>query len=217
MIKRSAVLVAALSVAVGTLLTLPALSADPTPNTTPGSVADYQATNQDDMEIAALIADAGPGGHHKMHMTDDQLEKMMSLSQAYSTATAAKKAQLHVLHQQMRSALSAPSIDRGALASLNDKINSLSADLSRTRLNYMEDRAEVMTAEQRAAMHHMFLVMGAMHHHHGRGHHGGGCGGGHGHGGGGWGGHHKEGGKSEAPSPERTSEGDEPMQSGTSS
>jgi hypothetical protein len=215
MIKRSAVLVAALSVAVGTLLTLPAFSADPTPNTTQGSDADYQATNQDDMEIAALIADAGPGGHHKMHMTDDQLEKLLSLSQAHSLATAGKRAQLHVLHQQMMSALSAPSIDRGALASLNDKINGLSADLSKARLNYMEDRAEVMTAEQRAAMHHMFLVMSA-HHHHGRGHHGGGCGGGHGHHGGGWGGHH-EGGKSEGPSPARTSEGDEPMQSGASS
>ena len=64
--------------------------------------------------------------------------------------------------------MTAPSIDHSKLASLNDSINSLRNDLSRTKLEYMEDRAEVLTPEQRAGLHHMMLMheaMGGGHHH----------------------------------------------------
>jgi len=154
--------VASLSLLAGLLTALPSFAQ---------SAEEVQPTSED-MVIAELVADAQGGGesehkHHWVRLSDDQLERMVSLKDKYETSTASKRAQLHSNEQQLRNAMTAPSIDHSKLASLNDSINSLRNDLSRTKLEYMEDRAEVLTPEQRAGLHHMMLMheaMGGNHH-----------------------------------------------------
>lgn len=181
---RKQLLGSTLGLLAGALLCIPAFAADNS----------QQAPSADSYVLAQAVADApneGPERHHHPMLSDDQLERLASLKDQYRIDTAAKKAQLHSLHRQMMSGLTAASIDRGSLGSINDKINALHSDLSRIHLKYMEDRAEVFTPEQRAHFHHMMLMHAMMgHHHH---HHGGGCGGGHHHGWGGKGGHHEHG------------------------
>jgi Spy/CpxP family protein refolding chaperone len=120
----------------------------------------------------------GPGGDFhfnpaehfikELNISDAQLEKMASLKDQYEASVGAKKAELHSLYRQVFSLMSQPTIDRGQITAVHDKINGLKTDLGNARLNYQMDRADVFTADQRKQLRHMMLAHQMMPHH---GHH----------------------------------------------
>ena len=141
--------------------------------------------------LAVNDADAGARGGHSWHhdgfeLSDDQLERLNAIKMQFAKNTAGMRADLHVQKMQLKDILTKPQIDVGQAKSVQDRINSLHAQLSDARLNYVIERAAVFTPEQRQQMRRMFLRHGAFggHHHPG----GGACGGG------GCGGHMKGGG-----------------------
>jgi Spy/CpxP family protein refolding chaperone len=117
-----------------------------------------------------------------MSLSDEQLEKMAALKDQYMLNTAGKKAELKALFHQMGSLLSQPAIDRQKISAVHERMTALKNDLSNARLAYIMDKAEVLTPEQRKALHHKMLMHQVIGH--GRWHHhfGGCCGHGHGHG-----------------------------------
>jgi Spy/CpxP family protein refolding chaperone len=118
----------------------------------------------------------------KMGFSDSQLEKMSSLKNQFLDKTASGRTEIETLHRQLREVLSQPTIDRAKAEGIQNKINSIKADMSNARLNLRIDEIAVLTPEQREAMRHRMLVSEAFgggrfgHHRHGGGGHFGGGG-----------------------------------------
>jgi Spy/CpxP family protein refolding chaperone len=140
---------------------------------------------------ATIIAQA-PGGalatgeRVRFQLSDSQLEALRALKDKYFADNTMKKAQLSILKNQLRSAMSKENVDRGAVLAIQSQINAAQADLSTARISQMLDAQSIFTPEQRKLMHERML-RGGFRHHGGRGHGGhgghGGWGGGRGHGG----------------------------------
>ncbi len=93
-----------------------------------------------------------------LNLTDAQLEKMAALKDDFETDTAGKKAELKVLFRKMHNLMTMPTIDRGQITAVHDRINALITDLSNARLNYMMDKADVLTPDQRKQIRHKILT-----------------------------------------------------------
>ncbi len=114
----------------------------------------------------------------KLGLTDEQMEKLVSLKSDYEIKTAEKKAQLMADTKQMMLLMTASKTDKDAVLTLNEKMNSLKTELATARVNKMLDAMAVMTVKQREEIHHHMLThmlshhnMHEMHHHIGEHHH----------------------------------------------
>ena len=113
----------------------------------------------------------------KLGLTDDQMEKLVSLKSDCEIKTAEKKAQLMADIKKMMLLMTEEKTDRDAILALNEKMNSLKAELATARVNKMLDAMAIMTVKQKEQIHHHMLVHMLSHnqtmgmHHHSHGHH----------------------------------------------
>ncbi|HEY9684824.1 MAG TPA: periplasmic heavy metal sensor [Oculatellaceae cyanobacterium] len=148
-------------------------------------------------EATIAVGVQGPGGHeagpecgheHGRHhhgplsalkgnlaLSDDQYEKLYSLRNQFLDQVAAKAVELGTLHRKMKDALTSPNLDAKAVADMGARINTLKSDIAAAKLNRLIASAQVLTPEQRKAIHDQmvhhsvesFGEMGhGMHHHH---------------------------------------------------
>lgn len=149
----------------------PVMAQEATLNTT---ASDFSASTQMVAQLPASTTAVVP--HKRMELTTDQLEKLHALKASYMAANGAKKAELRTLKGQLRDALTAVNVDKSAALSIQNKINSLQAELATSKVSLMADSSSIFTTEQREQMHRRALMrgMGGGKHHRG----GGSCGGG---------------------------------------
>ena len=101
----------------------------------------------------------------KMGLSDEQMEKLITLKSEYAVKTAPQKAEMMSDMKQMMLLMTASSLDKSAIMSLHEKIANIKSDLCTARVNHMLSVAEVMTPKQRADMrHHMLVHMVSPHH-----------------------------------------------------
>lgn len=132
--------------------------------------------------------EAGPEGGHGHHhhgplsalkgnlaLSDDQYEKLYSLRNQFLDQVATKAVELGTLHRKMKDALTSPNLDAKAVADMGARINALKSDIAAAKLNRLIASAQVLTPEQRKAIHDQMVhrsveslgEMGhGMHHHH---------------------------------------------------
>ena len=147
--------------------------------------APFTLTAEPSANIAQVPSTTASVPQKQVSLTTEQLEKLHALKNQYKTANSAKKAELKLLKGQLRDALTAVTVDKGAALSLQSKINSLQADLANSRVSLMADSSTIFTPEQREQIHRRALMGGGKGfrgqrgggcgkgHHGGRGHHGG--------------------------------------------
>lgn len=101
-------------------------------------------------------------GHHRgpfgilqgpLALTDDQYERLYSIKNSSSDAMAPKKTALREATRDLFDALSRDNQDSGKIKSLQSQIASLKADLSSAETNKLVQMSQVLTADQRKAMH----------------------------------------------------------------
>ena len=113
----------------------------------------------------------------KIGLSDEQMEKLVSLKSENAVKTAPQKAELMSDMKKIMLLMTASSLDKQAILSLHDKIANIKSDLCTARVHHMISVMEVMTPKQRAEMRHQMLVHMVSHHHmsdmhhHGFGHH----------------------------------------------
>lgn len=114
----------------------------------------------------------------KLRLTDEQMEKLISLKSAYEIKNAEKRAQLFANMKQMSMLMTDSNLDKNAILALNEKNNSLKAELATARTNRIIEAMSIMTDKQREQIHHNMLVhmlsrhqMGDMNHYNWRKHH----------------------------------------------
>ena len=94
----------------------------------------------------------------KLGLSDEQMEKLITLKSDYEIKTAEKKAQLWADMKQMILLTTTAKTDKDAILALNEKMNALKAELSTSRVNKMLEAMLVMTAKQKEEIHHHVLV-----------------------------------------------------------
>ena len=104
----------------------------------------------------------GGGMHHKgilgslegpLAVTDDQYEKLYSLRNAYLDRIAPKTMQIGQLHRQMKDALVSANLDAKAVSDLGGRINGLKNEIATAKLDRVIASAQVLTPDQRKALH----------------------------------------------------------------
>jgi Spy/CpxP family protein refolding chaperone len=144
-------------------------------------------------EDEATVAAGMPAGHHEgggehwkhhhgplsaltgnLALTDDQYEKLYSLKNQFADQVASKGVELGSLHRKMRDAMTAPNFDAKAVADIGARINAIKSDIAAAKLSRMIASAQVLTADQRKAIHDQMVhhsvesigeVGHGMHHH----------------------------------------------------
>jgi Spy/CpxP family protein refolding chaperone len=118
----------------------------------------------------------GPGGPHHwgggmpwMHsplsgalaLSDDQYEKLNSIKNSSADAMAPKHTQLHTAYRDLCESLGKQDIDTAKVKSLQAQIASLKSDMSMAETNKLVQMAQVLSGDQRHAL-HMAMVKGAL-------------------------------------------------------
>ncbi len=104
-------------------------------------------------------------GQEKLGLSDEQMEKLVSLKSEYEVKTAPQKAELMSEMKKMALLMSASKLDKDAVMALHEKIASTKSALCTDRVNHMLSAMEVMTEKQREEIHHRMLVHMLGHHH----------------------------------------------------
>jgi len=109
-------------------------------------------------------AERGPWPE-KLGLTDDQMSQLVSLKSDYKINTAKQKAELESNMKKMVLLMTAPKLDKQAILSLNEKIDSLKATRADARVDQMLSVMNIMTPQQREQMRHHMLVQSLSWHH----------------------------------------------------
>jgi Spy/CpxP family protein refolding chaperone len=123
----------------------------------------------------------GGGHHHGMFsalegplaVSDDQFEKLHALHNAFLDRIAPKKMELGKLHRQFVDALVNASMDPKTVSDLGTRINSLKSDIAAAKLDHVIASAQVLTSDQRKALHEHMIRHQVEMEHGGHGGHGG--------------------------------------------
>ena len=86
-------------------------------------------------------------------VTDDQFEKLYALRNSYLDTIGPKALQLGQLHRKLRDVLSSPTLDAKAASDIGSRINALKSEMGQARLDRMIASAQVLTSDQRKALH----------------------------------------------------------------
>jgi len=123
------------------------------------------------LECSGGSCNRGP----RMHLSDTQLQKMVSLKDQFLDKTGSERTELGSLHRQLKEVLSQSTIDRSKAEGIQSKINSVKDQLSIAKLDLRLDEIANLTPEQREQMQHRMLIGEAFGgHHFGQHRHGGG-------------------------------------------
>ncbi len=101
----------------------------------------------------------------KLGLTDDQMSQLVSLKSDHEINTAKQKAELKANMEKLVLLMTAPKLDKQAILSLNEKIDSLKATLADARVDEMLSVMNIMTPQQREQMRHDMLVRSLSWHH----------------------------------------------------
>lgn len=111
-----------------------------------------------------LIADASgrtdrkDGFMEPPKFSDEQLQRMMELRDQHRIATASQHAELAALSHKLSLLLTADSIDRKEVGSIQAKIDALRSELAKAHAKFTVDSAEILTPEQRQKLRHRLLL-----------------------------------------------------------
>lgn len=105
----------------------------------------------------AIGIGAGPNPGAEMNLTDDQLEKIAKIKNAFADTAGSKKLQVQSLNRELRSLMTQEKIDRSAVLDLQKKINDLNAELATSKVSMRLDALNVLSTEQRQKIHHKAL------------------------------------------------------------
>ncbi len=124
----------------------------------------------------------GPWGHRHNGMlgalqgplavTDDQYEKLYSLKNQYLDTVGPKALQMGQLSRKLKDTLCSSSLDAKAAADLGSRINGLKSEIAQAKMDRMIASAQVLTSDQRKALHDRMIRHavegghGGMHGHH---------------------------------------------------
>lgn len=97
----------------------------------------------------AMPLGGGPGGKSPMNFSNDQLEKIYKLKNNLLDELGPKMTELKKEQRHLKDLLTQESLDRKAIQSAQDKINTIKADISNQSLAFKMDFNETLTAEQR--------------------------------------------------------------------
>lgn len=106
----------------------------------------------------------------KLGLTDTQLEKIASLKDKSRVETAAQKAQLKALSDQLKLVVTRPDANSQEAFQVQSKINDLRSQLANEKLQQRLDFMAVLTPEQKETIRHKILVSEAFGGERGRGH-----------------------------------------------
>ena len=144
---------------------------------TPSKAQTEPVADQPDETVLVLAESAGPDGSdfggpegnqpspEKLGLSDEQMEKLVALKSEYEVKTAPQKAELCADMKKMGLMMSSPRLDKDAIMSLHEKIDSIKTELCTARVKHMLSAMDVMTDKQREEMHHHMLVRMLSHHH----------------------------------------------------
>ncbi|HEY9714640.1 MAG TPA: periplasmic heavy metal sensor [Chroococcales cyanobacterium] len=158
------------------------------------------------LPASATVSEAGPndepGGppppgehgfhHHGFHhphiltgalaLTDDQYQRFYDLKQSYLDAVGPRVLQKRTLERHLKNELIATDIDTKKVKDIERDLNSVKADLANQRIDHLIAMSQILTPDQRKAIHtaiikhgfamHAMGCEGGMHGHHGMKHHG---------------------------------------------
>lgn len=124
----------------------------------------------------------GPGEwHHSgpfavlrgdLALSNDQYQQLYSIKEATADSLGPKKLELHTTFRNLMDALGAGSQDTAKIKSLQDRVASLKSDITNLETGKLVQMSQVLTADQRSAIHMAMIkasLCGGMHHH--GGHH----------------------------------------------
>lgn len=126
--------------------------------------------------LAAAPGGGGAPGCCQLNLTDDQLEKMVSIKNKMRDAAGPKKLELRSSYRKLQDLLTQSSVNRAEVTALQAKINGLRTDLSNLAIASKLDGIEVLSPDQRQQIRHRYLqrqLRGGHRFGHGRWHHGG--------------------------------------------
>jgi hypothetical protein len=103
-------------------------------------------------------ADRKDGFMEPPKFTDEQLQRMMELRDEHRIATASQHAELAALSHKLSLLLTADSLDRKEISSIQAKIDSLRSELGKVNAKFAVDSAEILTPDQRQKLRHRLLL-----------------------------------------------------------
>lgn len=96
-------------------------------------------------------------------LTDDQMTQLVSIKSEYKVNTAKQKAELKADRKKLMLLMTEEKLDKQAIFSLKEKIDSLKASISDARVNKMISVMSVLTPQQRAQVRHRLLERSLSH------------------------------------------------------
>jgi Spy/CpxP family protein refolding chaperone len=100
----------------------------------------------------------------KLGLTDEQMTQLVSLKSEYKVNTAKQKAELKADQKKLMLLMTEEKLDKQAIFSLKEKIDSLKASISDARVNKMISVMNILTSQQRAQVRHRLLERSLSHH-----------------------------------------------------
>jgi Spy/CpxP family protein refolding chaperone len=97
----------------------------------------------------------------ELALKDDQLEKLHAIKNQMLDATGSQEATLASYQRQLRDLISSPTIDRTKVAAVQAKMNETKAAISNAHLTALMSSHDVLTEEQRKALHDNYLKAGS--------------------------------------------------------
>lgn len=115
--------------------------------------------NDNEISEKKLIAEhtEHAGTFSPIKFTDAQLESIHAIKAKYLDADESNISQLHNLHRKSFDLMSGLNVNKEELMSVQSKINAIEAELSNQRLRMALELRDVLTAEQKAAIHKNML------------------------------------------------------------
>lgn len=142
---------------IGSLLAIPASASQNKPEQTP----DNQVNTRMPMGSGQPFCAWQRGGEDcfaSLGVTDEQLEKLVSLRNQFKDNSFSVKHELSSNIRKLADLLSQPKVDRQEIMTVQDKINSLRTNLSNARLAFLMDASDVLTADQKKLVRHKMLI-----------------------------------------------------------
>jgi Spy/CpxP family protein refolding chaperone len=86
-------------------------------------------------------------------LTDEQYEKLYALRNAFLNTVGPKMSEIGRLHRELKDSLLASDIDSKRVGDLSSRLMALRSEVAQAKMNRLIASAQVLTADQRHALH----------------------------------------------------------------
>ncbi|MCA9803979.1 MAG: periplasmic heavy metal sensor [Cyanobacteria bacterium HKST-UBA02] len=97
-------------------------------------------------------------GVKMLNLSDEQLEKLARLKSDMMDSSAVKHAKAMTLRHKMADLLTSSEIDQAKIHDVKNQLDTIEQELSASRIDFMVNSANVLTAEQRGKLRHKWLM-----------------------------------------------------------